>query len=155
MLNLAYCSVVNQNPHLFVPGQVISRRELCKLFKLKKVVHSGEFTKVQHSNLTLVHAQTEINRILRLSGLRMKSKNYYSKFVICDKEETKSAILLHQEKAESHKNCSDALEKAMAIRIKDGTWGTCRSVVPRLTAQLQKYPPSPEYQLKKERIKPW
>lgn len=154
MANPIYIHIINKNQHRFAAGQVIYRRTLCKLFRLKNIIHTGEFTQVQRSNLALVGVQAEINKILSDSGLRLKSENYYSRFVVCDKEQTKGAILAQQERADAHKECSDSLERGMGAMIKAGTWGTYQHTVTPLTGQVTSSA-STQYLRKKKRIKLW
>ena len=150
-----YQQIINKNTHRFQAGSVIKRRTFCKLFRVKKIVHSGEFADVQRSNLALVGVQAEVNNILRHSGLVMRSRDYYSEFYIGDIKQTGNAVLNYQVKAEANKQCSDALEKAVIQRISSGAWGVySKHAVPPLTA-LVKSEPSRTYKNKLKRVKRW
>lgn len=134
-----YLQIINNNSQRFhVNSNPIKRRTFCKLFRVKRIVHTGEFADVQRSNLTLVGVQAEVNNVLRHSGLVLKSRNYYSEFYICNLEQTANKIVTHQEKAEIHKHCSNVLEKAVIQRVKAGTWGMYRNnTVSSLVATAQ------------------
>lgn len=151
-----YGQIINNNSHRFqVNSNPIKRRTFCKLFRVKNIVHTGEFEDVQRSNLTLVGVQADINNVLRHSGLVMKSRNYYSEFYICNLKQTAHKVLNYQEKSEVNKYCGNTLERAVIQRLKAGTWGSYNnSVTPPLTA-VASPPHSATYKNKQKRIKRW
>lgn len=152
MAKVNYQQIIINNNKRFHTGKVTKRRTMCKLFKIKNPIHTGDFAAVQRTNLDLVHTQAEINNILRLSGLVMKSRGYYSEFYICDLQQTTETVLAQQRKSEAYKYCSNILEKAVIQRITTKTWGSPDLTVSRLTATAQSTP-SATYGQKKKRMK--
>jgi hypothetical protein len=150
-----YQQIINNNSHRFQTGSVIKRRTFCKLFRAKKIVHEGGFAEVQRSNLTLVGIQAEVNRILRHSGLVMKSRDYYSEFYICSLKQTADKVLAYQEKSEVHRHCSNVLEKATIQRLKAGTWGVYNKHAITPLQAVSEPPHSATYKNKQKRVKRW
>ena len=118
-----YAKVIAKYTKRFSVGGKLTRKQMTNWFKLKDVVHEGTATTIQKSNLSLVHAQADINNLLHSSGLHLRSRNYYSEFYITNKDETKRTVLNYQNKSAAHRCCSDELEDAMGETIADGTWG--------------------------------
>ena len=119
-----YAKVIAKYAKRFSVGGKLTRKQMTKWFKVQDVVHEGTAEAIQKSNLRLVQAQTDINNLLRPSGLYLRSRNYYSEFYIADKDETKRAVLNYQSKSTAHRCCSDELEDAMGETIANGTWGS-------------------------------
>lgn len=152
---ISYSAIVQKNKDRFTAGKHLTRRQFAKMFRVKGIVHEGEYSDVQKSNLVLVGIQAAVNKVLSECGLYLRSKNYYSKFCIVDKDQTKGAILGYQEKSDAHKDASNRLESNMAQRIKAGTWGTYdNSVTPRVSASVPGTK-STAYARKRNRIKHW
>lgn len=118
-----YAKVLAKHIDRFSTGGKLTRRQLTKWFNVKGIVHTGTAKKIQQSNLQLVQVQREINKLLRASGLYLRSRDYYSEFYIVNKDETKRTILNYQSKSTAQRCCSDELEDAMGETIADGTWG--------------------------------
>lgn len=134
---ISYSAIVQKNQDRFAVGKRLTRRQFAKMFRVKGIVHEGEYVEVQKSNLTLVGVQAAVNKVLSECGLYLRSRNYYTDFYIVGKEQTKGTILSYQDKSEAHKNASDRLESNMGQRIKAGTWGTYdNSVTPRVSASV-------------------
>ena len=140
LTQVQYAKVIAKYAKCFSVGGKLTRKQMTNWFKVKDVVHEGTAAAVQKSNLRLVHAQAAINKLLRPSGLYLRSRNYYSEFYIANKDETKRTVLNYQSKSTAHRCCSDELEDAMGETIADGTWGkysverTTSFVSPRASA---------------------
>ena len=124
LTQVQYAKVIAKYTKRFSVGGKLTRKQMTNWFKVKDVVHEGTAAAVQKSNLQLVHVQAAINKLLRPSGLYLRSRNYYSEFYIANKDETKRAVLNYQGKSAAHRCCSDELEDAMGETIADGTWGS-------------------------------
>lgn len=150
-----YAAIVQKNKDRFTAGKRLTRRQFTKMFRVKSIVHEGEYADVQKSNLALVSVQAAVNKVLSECGLYMRSRDYYTDFYIVDKDQTKGAILGYQEKSEAHKTASNRLESNMGQRIKAGTWGTYdNSITPRVSASVASGK-SAAYTRKRNRIKHW
>ena len=117
---LAYDKTINANKGMFTLGNTITRAALVNTFSIDvdpspKAV--GTYKDLQTDNLTLVGAQRCINDVLNHNGLHIKSHDYYSEFVVCEKERTKRMVVLHSARIERLEARQGILEANVHNRV--------------------------------------
>jgi hypothetical protein len=134
-----YNDILTKNKYRLKAGQSMSRKDFTKLFEIPGVVHKGTYDKVQKANLNLVKAQSEINRLMSESGLYISSCDYYGKFYVRRKKETKNVVERMSSKVDTFDAKTERLLLAMEKRVAAGTWGTFNKV--RKTSQVANQQP--------------
>lgn len=71
--------LITTNSNCFKPGSVIIDSTLCAWFSIPKP-HSNDYHTMQRFTLHKCDAYRDLNRVLALRGLVIKSKNYYTEF---------------------------------------------------------------------------
>jgi hypothetical protein len=113
--------IINANKTTFKPGSTISRKDLVSMFSIAvdsnpKAV--GTYKDLQADNLMLVSAQRKINDVLNHNGLHVKSRDYYSSFLVCSKELTKKTVVQHSARVERMEARQSILEANIHNRVK-------------------------------------
>lgn len=123
-----YDDVLTKNKKLFKAGCMISRKDLVTLFGVQGDVTTGSYKRQHKANLRLVRVQNTINYLMRANGLYLKSKDYYSEFHVCQKDQTKSVIVRYAAGVDTQDSCEVQLDTGMITRLNAGTWGTYNRV---------------------------
>jgi hypothetical protein len=113
--------IINANKKTFKVGSTITRQDLVALFSIPvdsnpKAV--GTYKDLQTDNLMLVNTQRKINDVLNHNGLHIKSRGYYSSFLICSKELTKKTVVQHNARVERMEARQSILEANIHNRVK-------------------------------------
>ncbi len=146
-------TILVNNSAVIQSGLTLSREEFIELFDIEDVVNIGDYQKVHRSNLKLLSMQTDINLLLRESGLYMTSEEYYSYFHIMEKENTKQTILRYSSEVDICKTSTDNLENCMVSRTKSKTWGHYANVSTETIKSITKKPKSVRHIRKINRLK--
>lgn len=119
--------IISKNRDSLKAGSSITRDEFIEMFGVTGVTATNKtrstYQSLHSQHLKLVAIQRRVNKILRCSGLTMRSKNYGSTFYVCDKEQTKAAIVRHAAMVDRHTYCEELLEANLDRRLTAGTWG--------------------------------
>jgi hypothetical protein len=149
----AYNDIITKNKKSFKAGVTVSRANFITMFGLKGIVDTGNYKDVHKSNLKLVKAQTEINKLMNQSGLHVKSSDYYSEFTISNKERTKNEITRYSAKVERNLMATSTLENQMNLRLQRKNWGTYNRLKATTIRNLDNTPTSPRHQAVLNRVK--
>lgn len=150
---VAYNDIITKNKSAFKAGMSMDRADFIAMFNIQGIVDKGKYKDIQNSNLRLVQAQSEINMLMRENGLCMKSKDYYSKFLVADKEATKNTIIRYSSEIDRYDDRAMDLENRMDARIQRKTWGTYNRVNAKLIPALGKFSSSNRHENTKNRVK--
>lgn len=119
--------ILTSNKDMFKAGNVIPRSKLAKMFGLA-ITTKGSYANVHRSNLKLVRLQASLNRLLAHSGLCIRSKNYYTEFVVSDEETLKSVIKKSCASVDRATDKWITLETSYVERKERGNWGKYNKV---------------------------
>lgn len=120
-------NILTQNKALFQPGVSISRDKLAGMFGIS-ITAKGSYANVHRSNLRLVRLQSKLNKLLYRNGLCLRSKDYYTSFVVADEENLKGMITRNCAAVDTFTEKWISLETNYAERKELGTWGTYNKV---------------------------
>ena len=149
---IEYNQILTKNKAMFKSGQSITRDTLVDLFSIENVVNHGSYQEIQRANLNIVAAQGDINRLLRESGLYLRSKGYYSHFKVLPYEQTKEKAASYSSEVDRFTSTTDRIIAKMEDRVSANTWGTYNKVPKSTIDEINSYSPSKRHKRALKRI---
>jgi hypothetical protein len=130
---LAVDKILSANRKRLRPGKVLSRAEFVSMLQLSDIQKNpkakGSYVDLHRENMKLVAEQQRVNKLMRLNGLYLKSKDYYSEFEVCSKDDTKGTIVRYAGQVDRNVVCEETLDSHMVSRLVSGTWSTYNRVL--------------------------
>lgn len=148
-----YNKIITANKFKLKAGMELTRDEFVNMFGITGIVNHGHYMSIQESNLKLVSVQNEINMLMRENGLYMKSKNYYSKFVVATKDFTKNTIIRYSSEVDRCEAVATRLEARMVTRLQNKNWGLYNKVDNKTIGSIGKFTDSVRHATTKHRVR--
>ena len=98
---IAIAYIVNNNPSLFKPGNVISGSTLGTLLNIAPAI-TPIYKDIARYNMCLLSGYTKLNKELAKRGVYIKAKNYYSTFHVLGTPDTEKVVASYSKKAASN-----------------------------------------------------
>jgi hypothetical protein len=136
-----YNSILVRNKKLFVPGAYLTRGQFIRLFKIEGIISNGSFEDVLKCNVKLMQVQSEINLLLRESGLVLRSESYYSFFNVLEKANLKKHIISVSRRIDKNTTDVERLTEQFQTKTQDKTWGNYDDAL-NVIPTLNQYPVS-------------
>lgn len=115
---------IKRNQTSFKPGSIISANELAEMFHIPVPALTGSYEHMHQEKMRMVKLQNQINKLLRPSGLYLKSRQYYKYFTVVDKATTKAQVERMSASVDRLTTKADELEQGMRSATDKGSWGT-------------------------------
>lgn len=118
--------ILSANRRRLTPGKTLTRAQFIDMLQItgvsKKPNAKGNYATLHKENLKLVREQQRVNELMRMNGLYLKARDYYTRFEVCSRDDTKNIIVRYAGQVERNEVLEQTLDSAMVSRISSGTW---------------------------------
>lgn len=123
-----YNLLLTRMKRTMVAGATFSAEDLAKMFTVSPPVRKGTYEAVHAENMRMLRLQKDLNKLLRKSGLYLRSSCYYRFFTVSSKDDTKRKIERMSAAIDSITNTQIELEAGVVVRSARKNWGTCNKL---------------------------